>query len=322
MILSLRAYTDSDFERWDSFCDNDAYQATFLHTRRYISYHKKRFKDLSLILEVDGKCIGLFPAAENPLNKLEVVSHPGLSYGGLLFGEKLQGNAIYAALKLIAGHYSSQGYESLIYKAVPTFYHKISAEDDCHALHLLGAKLNRADLTTLIDLNNRAPLSNLRKRSLKKALNHKVEISTNPSCLPELWEVICSNLKKTHNTAPVHSYSEIKLLVDRFPSHIECVSGFYQGSVIAGAILFQTRKVTHTQYVGASELGKSISALDLVLEYSIEKSKPNKSWFDFGISTENQGKWINEGLQNYKIGFGGGNKMHTFFELDLVTLKA
>ncbi len=58
--------------------------ATFLHTRRFLAYHQDRFKDVSLLLANDKGIVGLFPAALDPAEARTVVSHPGITYGGLL----------------------------------------------------------------------------------------------------------------------------------------------------------------------------------------------------------------------------------------------
>ena len=47
--------------------------------------------------------------------------------------------------------------------------------------------------------------------------------------------------------------------------------------------------------------GYEVSGLDLIFEYSIDKAiQEKKRWFDFGISNENQGKLLNEGLYQFK----------------------
>ena len=38
-------------------------------------------------------------------------------------------------------------------------------------------------------------------------------------------------------------------------------------------------------------------------------------YFDFGISTENNGKFLNEGLISQKEGFGGRTTVYQTFEL-------
>jgi len=315
--LQLRSYTPADDHDWDAFCDN-AIQATLLHLRRFLSYHRDRFYDLSLIIEDDGRWVGLFPAAVHPIDISCVVSHPGITYGGVLHHGSLRGEQMILALELIRQHYADQGYAKLIYKAVPTIYHQTPALDDSYAMFRMGASRIRCDLSSAIDIQRRLPVSDRRRRSLKKAINAGVEIVEGRHLLPELWEVLVENLSRKHDLSPVHSLAEIALLAERFPDNIRCVCGVQGGSVVAGALLFITPTCIHAQYIASSETGYSFSALDAVFEYCIDMaSKDDKRWFDFGVSTENAGLILNDGLYRFKSEFGGGGVVHEFFEVNL-----
>lgn len=71
----------------------------------------------------------------------------------------------------------------------------------------------------------------------------------------------------------------------------------------------------HVQYGCASHQGKQTGALDLVIEYLIKEVYSDRHYFDFGISTENQGRVLNEGLIAQKEMFGGRAVAHCFYEL-------
>ena len=49
----------------------------------------------------------------------------------------------------------------------------------------------------------------------------------------------------------------------------------------------------------------------------VESQRDGKRYFDFGISTENQGHALNEGLNRFKNEFGAGGVAHEFYEWDL-----
>ena len=42
-----------------------------------------------------------------------------------------------------------------------------------------------------------------------------------------------------------------------------------------------------------------------------------KKWFSFGISTENMGRKLNEGLIRYKESFGGVSCIFDFYEINI-----
>ena len=315
MSLSIRPYSPNDTDTWDDFC-KDSLQATLLHTRRFLSYHGDRFSDRSSIIEEDGKWVGLFPAALSPIDSSLVVSHPGITYGGVLHQGSLRGERMIETLEEIKQHYTGQGFTRLIYKVVPTFYHLAPAQDDLYALFRLGAQRTRCDLSCTIDLQHRLPISERRRRSLKKAIKAGVEVVDGNQYLSSLWEALTENLARKHDLTPVHNLDEIKLLAERFPEDIRCVCGVINGKVVAGTLLFITPTTYHAQYIASSEAGYDVSALDMIFEHCIEAAQQmGKQWFDFGVSTENSGSILNSGLYRFKSEFGAGGTVHEFFEL-------
>lgn len=317
MALSVKPYSEEDSQKWDTFCAQ-ADQSTFLHTRRFLSYHGERFVDRSLLIEDDGRILGLFPAAEHPKRPDHIVSHPGITYGGVLHAGALRGDRMIDAIHAIGRYFRDLKYQQLVYKAVPTFYQRRPAQDDLYALFRLGALRTRCDLSSTIDLVNRGALSERRRRSLKKALKTGVTIATGTEYLPAIWGVLTENLTRKHGVAPVHSLDEITSLAERFPENIRSYCGVLEGEVLAGVIVFCTPLADHAQYIASSEKGYVVSALDAVFEHGIaQASQSNKRWFDFGISTEANGKRLNDGLYGFKTEFGSGGFVHEFYEMKL-----
>lgn len=317
MSLALRPFEPCDAEEWDAFCEA-THQATFLHTWRFLSYHGDRFQDRSLILEEGGRLVGLFPAALHPSDDLCVVSHPGITFGGLLHTGGLRGERMILALSAISRHYAALGHAKLIYKAVPSFYHQAPAQDDLYALFRLSAMRTRCDLSSTIDLQRRVAVSERRRRSLKKAVKAGVETREGSELLPAMWEVVTDNLLRKHGNSPVHTLAEASLLLERFPENIRCVCGMLNDTVVAGVLVFATPTADHAQYIASSEVGYETSALDAVFEYCIATAiKEGKRWFDFGISTENAGMMLNDNLYRFKSEFGGGGFVHEFYEINL-----
>jgi len=66
----------------------------------------------------------------------------------------------------------------------------------------------------------------------------------------------------------------------------------------------------HTQYMAANETAREIGALDLTIATVMETYKDSKDWLDFGISTEDAGHILNEGLISQKEGFGGRTNIY------------
>jgi len=132
------------------------------------------------------------------------------------------------------------------------------------------------------------------------------------------WAVLEENLTTKHGVSPVHTLEEIKRLQSMFPEQIECVVGKLKDEVVAGAILFRTPRVIHAQYIGSTALSREVAALTAVLEQAIVKSKEwGARFFDFGVSTEDEGRRLNSGLQQFKTSFGAGGVTYEFYDLDL-----
>ena len=317
MSLRVRAYVEQDADAWDAFC-RAAFQATFLHSRRFLSYHGARFEDHSVVLELQGRWVGVFPAALHPDDDACIVSHPGLTYGGVLHQGMLKGKKMHEAFDAMRDFYAGQRRKKLIYKAVPAMYCKTPAQDDLYALFALGAARTRCDLSSTIDLQYRQPVSERRRRSFRKAIKAGVVIEEGSELLAELWDVVTGNLQRKHDTVPVHTLADIALLAQRFPDNIRCVCAMLDNAVAAGVVLFLTDTVAHAQYIAASEAGYAVSALDAVFEHCIDTaSREHRRWFDFGISTERNGTVLNESLYLFKSEFGGGGMVHEFFEWNL-----
>jgi len=316
--MKVFAYTEQYADIWDG-CVQRAPMATFLHSRRYLSYHGDRFQDLSVLLEDQTEgTLGLFPAAADPNDRKRVISHPGITYGGLIHGRKLCGEQVIEAMRAVVEHYRQLGFASLQYKAVPYIYHRAPCSDDLYALFRLGATRCRCDLSCAIDLVNRPEPSRRRERGFKKALKNGVEIERGARFAAELWPILEENLERKYQTQPVHSLGEIIALQSSFPDRIECIVARVGSKVVAGVVLFLTQQVTHMQYAASSPEGHAICALDAILSHSIAAAQ-NRGvrYFDFGISNEKNGRYLNGSLYQFKAEFGGGGVVHEFFEIPL-----
>jgi hypothetical protein len=318
MTLTVRRYETRDVEKWDSLVAA-SWNGTFLHARRFLSYHGERFWDLSLVIEDDrGRIVGVFPAAHDNAREDIAVSHPGLTYGGVVHDGRLRGAVMLEALQAIAWSYREEGLHHLRYKAVPYIYHRVPSSDDLYALFRLGARRYRCDLSATIDLEFRLRPSKLRRRDLRKAQRFDVQVESGPHYLAPFWTVVEQNLATKYETRPVHTLEEITKLNRMFPDQIECVVGLAGGEVVAGIVLFRTLKVVHAQYIASTTAGNTVAALSAVMEHAIAMSKECRvRYFSFGTSNEHEGRMLNEGLHRFKVSFGAGGVVHEYYEVSL-----
>ena len=313
----VRVFQQADAALWDAFVAA-SWNGTFLHTRRFLSYHRGRFNDLSLLLEVGGKLVGVFPAALDPDQEGTVTSHPGITYGGLVHQGACTGETMVETLTALAGWYCAQGLEQLRYKVVPFPYQQTPSQDELYALFRLGARRYRADLAAVVDYAARPKLHQLRRRGLKKATRAGVVIAGGTAYLQSFWELLNAHLQEKFGVAPTHSLAECEELCRLFPEQLECVVALQEGVIVAGVLLFHHARTVHLQYAATSAAGRRVGALDLLLEGCLEASRADgRRHFSFGISNEKEGTLFNSGLHRFKTGFGAGGVVHEFYEVDL-----
>lgn len=320
--MQLVHYTPEKAQLWDEFIVTCP-MATFLHSRKFLSYHKDRFQDLSLMVyDESANLIACLPAAQSLADSKMVVSHPGISFGGILHKARLLGEAMIHALQLIKDYYLSLGYTSFQYKAVPTIYHQITCDDDLYALFRFGAKIFRRDLSSVINIQQPLLLSADRASKLRnlvrKAEKNNVVISNDKRFLKDFWQLLTENLQKKYEVDPVHTLAEIMFLLEAFPEHIQLRVAVVNQEVLAGSIVFVSSTVLHTQYLAVSMLGKTLFALDFLIHKCIDEAKTlNKRYFSFGSSTEQNGHYLNQGLYQSKIKHGASGVTHDFYEVCL-----
>jgi Acetyltransferase (GNAT) domain len=317
-VPAVRSYEPGLAEIWDDLIARSC-NGTMMHTRRFISYHGDRFRDRSLVLEDRrGRVVGVFPAAEDPSDPELVVSHPGLTYGGLVHDGSIRGASMIGALEEIASHYRSLGCRRLRYKAVPSMYHAAPAEDDLYALFRLGAHRYRCDLSAAIDLSHREQVSQRRLRSRRRAEAEGVSVDDDWGEIAGFWQILEDHLGSRHGVAPVHSLEEIRLLHSRFPDEIILIPAKIGGVLVGGTVLFLAGPVLHMQYTATTEEGRVKSVTDPVMERAIDLAhKRGCRFFDFGTSTEDEGWSLNQGLYQFKVSFGAGGVTYDHYELDL-----
>ena len=322
--IQVREFLASDEQEWDEFCTSGI-NSTFLHSRRFLNYHGNRFVDRSLLIFKKKKLVALMPAASMKEHPSVVVSHPGSSYGGIVNQGELFGERMLDAVEKVLSYYTQNGVKKLVYKATPKIYHSCPIDDDLFALSLFGAMRKRLDLSSTLQIDNQLSRGSRRQRGLKKSLKQGLIVKTLNSegenfifFLECFWKILTSTLAKKHRVKPVHSLAEIRTLFELFPKNISITVCFLDCEVIAGTIVFKSKSVDHSQYIASSEIGQKMSALDLVFDVCIHNAEQEgKKYFDFGISTEDNGKILNHGLYEFKSEFGCRGSLCEHLEIEL-----
>ena len=312
MSITIELYNESKKNDWDCFLDT-AKNSHFMFKRDYMDYHAKVFNDFSLMFFDEKKRLIAILPANIKENKLH--SHQGLTFGGLVVNRKATTELVHVMFLALLDFLKAQdSINSLIYKRMPDFYCSYPSQEDLYALFLLKADLYRRDVSSLIDLHTFFPYTKGRKWSVNKAKKNEIEIK-NDDNLSEFWGLLSQVLQFKHGAKPVHSLEEINHLRSKFPKNIKCFTARLDGELLAGALIYETDNVAHTQYLANSERGRDVGALDLVIDHLLTSVYKDKKYFDFGISTEENGQYLNKGLVSQKEGFGARAFVQDCYEI-------
>lgn len=300
--------------RWDEFARMSR-NGTMLHQRGYMDYHSDRFKDCSLVALHEGRLCALLPAC---IEGDTLWSHRGLTYGGWLVPLKhFDATVMVEVMDAACQWMSDNSIKRLVYKPVPHIYHRYPCEEDLYALFRHQAKLIETNISTTIDLTCPLPLDRGNKSGANAA--RKAGIQVGPSEDWEgFWRLLSSLLDERYGTRPVHTLDEMRLLQGRFPDGIRLYAATLDGEMLAGVVMYLSQPVAHCQYIGASPQGKDSKALTLLFDYLIGEAKASGyRYFDFGISNEDHGRYLNEGLVRQKSRLGGRGIVYNTFEINL-----
>lgn len=320
-MVTAERYDRETAGEWNGFVARSK-NGTFLFDRNFMDYHAERFKDVSLVFrDRRGMLCGLLPANFDEVSRT-VFSHGGLTYGGLILGSGAVQASVNEMLVLAADLYShTMGARFLVYKPTPYIYHRIPAEEDLYALHRMGASLTARAVSSAL-----VPSAGLRYRKgrracVAKALNAGLSVEEvrdgGSPLLRRFHEILTESLMKRHNVAPVHSYAEMELLAGRFPENIRLFVVKNGGDIVSGGWIFVTPCAVHTQYLVNTDEGRRMGAEDLLIDYLVSKKYSAVRYFDFGVSTENNGMHLNENLISMKEGFGARSVCYDTYTLAL-----
>lgn len=311
--MKIVKYTIEQKNNWNEFVKNSK-NAHFFFQRDYMEYHNDRFEDFSLmVLDETDKLIAILPAniKENIL-----YSHQGLTFGGFLIDDKMKTETMLEIFELLKLFLKEQNIKKLVYKCIPYIYHLKPSEEDRYALFINNTNLIRRDVSATIDLNSKIKYQEQRARAVKKAMKNDLVFEESKN-FKAYWKILEETLNTQHNAKPVHSIEEIEKLANLFSDNIKLFVAIKDNKMLGGTLVFENKTIVHTQYLTNSFEGRNVGALDFVIDKLINEVYSNKKYFDFGISNEDAGRYLNTGLIAQKEGFGARAVVHDFYELEI-----
>ena len=312
-MLEIRRYTPVMADKWNKFVATSK-NGTFLFDRRFMDYHSDRFHDHSLLVFRDHRLYALLPAHQKDDT---LVSHGGLTYGGLVMSRQCSARGVLDVFLAINDYLRQESVRHVIYKAIPWIYHQLPAEEDLYALTTIcHARLTIRDISSAIVAPSRLPFAESRRSGLRKAQRLGLSVCESTD-VDSFWQILNDNLVSKYAVNPVHTADELRLLMSRFPDQIKLWLVCDGTNPVGGTLLFLTPRVLHTQYISATPFGKQHGAIDLLFDHLINHVYTDYPCIDFGKSTVSDSADLNAQLIFQKEGFGARAICYDTYEWEI-----
>lgn len=314
-MVSVKAYTSADKKTWDAWLDG-ARGHCFLFYRDYMDYHADRFRDRSLLFYEEERLVAALPAHRD---NDTLVSHGGLTYGGMIVDRHMTTSRMLAVFDALVAYLKAEGFAALVYKSLPYLYHEQPSSEDLYALFVHNAEIFHRDVSSAIYLPT-LRIDGNRLRGAKKCAAAGVSVRRFDD-FDAFLGMVRERLSSKYSLGSTHTPAEMKLLAARFPKAISLYGAFHGDELTAGSIIYRSREVAHVQYLSTTENGRRLRSADLLVVHLLTEACRDARWFDFGISTEQGGDVFNESLIKQKEEFGGSAVCFDTFRLDLKTAE-
>jgi len=327
--MPIERYRAEMADQWDGFISGQAINGNFLQSQRFLGYHPEgRFVDASLVYrDAKGNLRALIPAAEvDDHGERLFYSHPGTTYGGPIVDAKTcSARRMQALLSELEEWLRSDGYDCALLKLPPDFMWTRPEAPLMEYLFQLNGWHETCELTTYIDFsdyreNTLSNFSQGKRTNVNNCLKQGLQVEPVDIDSPEverMYDLLCANLSR-HGVRPVHTMDELRLLAGELIAGENEVLVVRDGERVVGGgwvFYFANQGMAHTQYLCADDEYSKLSPMTFlyysVIERCREKGFRALSW---GISTEEAGRVLNQGLTESKESFGSVHGVHRRFE--------
>lgn len=314
-MISIARYNESLKSQWDEVV-RQSRNGTFLHLRDYMDYHHDRFVDHSLVARKGNDIIALLPAC---IDSDTLYSHRGLTFGGWIVPMRhFDVTTMLDVWQQSTMYMKEQRITRLVYKAVPHIYHRYPTEEDLYAIFRANGTLIESNISSVIDLDEPLLFDRGNKRNVNLATRNNVSVGESQDW-EKYWSILQRLLMNKYGRKPVHSLDEIKLLQSRFPENIKLYTATLHDELLAGVVMYYSGdQVAHCQYISSTPRGRELKSLALLFDYLIKlAANIGFKYFDFGISNEDGGRYLNEGLVVQKCRMGGRGIVYNTYSINL-----
>ena len=292
--VSLRRFTEADDVAWNRLAAG-ARNPHFFFRRDYLGYHGRRFEDHSLMLWRSNRLLGAFPTHRCGDR---LVSHAGLSFGGLIMSAEARRADIAGFFDLLGDHMRGECLSALEYRRAPLPYWRSAGEEDLWELAARGARRIAVNVGAALAPSGPMAIGRTCRNELNRARASGFEFRNDS--VDACWPIIMETLKRRHGATAVHSPEEIRLLADRFSENIRAYSVFSGLERLASVVAFISPSVTKLQYFGWRPEAADTGASEFLDMSIVEMARRDGRWVDFGTSMDPEKGGLKYGLHAVK----------------------
>ena len=310
MKLCINKYNDINFIEWDNFILNKSLNGTLYHTRLFLSYHKDRFEDHSIMIYDNKKLIAVFPCCK--INN-EFHSHKGSTCGGIVILERYYTLVkLTEILNLIYDYYDNTLH---ICVSESTYFKR--ASNDLLVFLMRQKCESKVDISLYFDINREKniidnfPKSD-NKRILKKYINRNIKeqitfkIADNDSEYITFYEKLSEYLKSRNKVSPLHTLEEFILLKGILKEkQFLLLAKNSNNELLSGAYVFLINKNTYYTVYLMTNYEKKYSQIFFTLYKLYQLAKLNNiKYVNLGACSKNGGEVILD--TKYKMKYSCG----------------
>ncbi len=309
MSFTLSPHTAADDAKWDAFVMQSR-NGTFFHTRKFLAYHPEgRFQDASLWV-MDGQSpVAVLPAA---IKDDKLVAHPGASYGGLVLANDVSVKDCGDILAIITEHAKSKKLKGLSFvRLTPQSIRQGYSDDQEYWMYQRGWQCTRFEMDGAIDVSMltdellMGSLTGKCRNMVRQAERAGISVKVTDD-FAGFWKILEATLTGRHGTKPTHTVEEIQKLKSLNPEHVRLFGAFKDGKLCGGIVVITINAAAlYTLYMAQDYAEQKAHPMHMILVEVLRTAiKEKRRALHLGVSTEDGGKVINEGLFFFKESFG------------------
>lgn len=313
MNLYIKKYNIENFNEWDNFVMVESINGTIYNTRKFLLTHKEnKFVDESILIYNNNELVCIVPCCKN--NDNNYFSHIGCTYGGIIISQKINNiENLNEIIELIL-----QYYDNNIQFRVSDYIYNLSNIECLY--YLLNKKLKqKIELSWYVSTDNKWYNNLLNKRNQKylekfekniKNIIYVANFDEQKNDYIEFYNILKYNLNNNYKTEPTHNLSEFLKLSEILKDEHKLYIAKNENSLILGGVyvILTNKQCWYTFYISRNikTNNNNCSIIAIMKKILLDGNLNNVKYIDYGISTENQGEYLNLGLSKFKEKSLGG----------------